>query len=113
MTTKVSPTCIQRLVPHFRKVEKAWYSGAAAQRPQEGQLEEQVPKQACRNHPQQQLDPPRKRRAESIPSRTDEAFECEDDSQYTDDWSKVLRVFSVDQSSVYRSEEHTSELQSL
>jgi hypothetical protein len=74
MTTKVRLTCVQRLVPHFVPkpfaVEKAWRSGTAVR---EGQFE---------------LDPPRKRRAESIPNRP---VESEDDSQYTNDRAKVLR----------------------
>jgi hypothetical protein len=103
MAAKVRPTCVQRLVPHFAPkpfaVEKAWSSGTAAQHLREWQLEEEVAKQLVPRNPRQQLDPPRKRRSESISRRTDEAFEWKDNSQFTDDRAKVLRFFPSDFSS--------------
>ena len=84
MAAKVCSTCLQRLVPHFAPkpfaLEKAWSSGTAARHLQEWQLEEEVAKQLLRRNPRQQLDPLRKRRAESIPFTTDEAFEWDDNN---------------------------------
>jgi hypothetical protein len=95
MAAKVRPTCVLCLAPHSApksvSVEKAWCSGTGAQHIRERQLEEEVAKQLVHRNPRQQLDLPRKRRAESISGTTDEAFEWKDNSHHADDRAKVLR----------------------
>lgn len=73
-------------------VEKTQRSEAAtlSQFFQERQAEEEVAKQLVHPHSQRWLDPPRKRRAASIPGGTEETFEWRDENQYTDDRAKVL-----------------------
>ena len=76
----LTTSCASLCSPKPFTVEKAWSSGTAARHLQEWQLEEEVAEQLLRRNPRQHLDPPRKRRAESIPSTTDEVFEWDDNN---------------------------------
>jgi hypothetical protein len=87
MTTEVRLTCVQHLVPHFAPKEKFWCSGAAARHPRR----EERAKQLVHSNPQRRSNPPKKRRAASIPDGINEVSEWEDNSQYTDGRPKVLR----------------------